>query len=561
MIGENSKRRKRSLGPLKYIGKLHRFLYGSLDEDDKEFFDRQIDNLANSTSSTLTLIGNQTQIVKNKFLKVDKIIANLTEQVNKNIVVIRQNFLEWNESYMAFEKLSTIQTYVSLLNRYLTDLELDTELLINAIIFAKEGQIHPKLFNHDSISELKQIIGSHFKDVSFPISSDNPTITDLANLCEIVVYTSSKKLSYILNIPLVSIEKFTLYEHFSIPVRQHLSQIYASIEPRSKFVALSWDTEKYFLISERQLNTCKRNEQNYICESLPVHRMDENTPCEIKLIVNRYEKSSNFQNCDIRIKNLVHDEFEKLYKKNAWLYSLVKTHPMTIICNQKDKYNIILHSSGVIQLQPGCIAKSDKITLTPVEKISSYTSTDFYTKSLVNLSQLIARRCDSTETSYSEILNLTAPEKIIDGAGDSLNNIIMKAKNLKKHVEMSREIISMKNSYNLFALLTLLTIILIIISFLLIKFKIHILCSRCYVKNNSPTTNNRNVEHLQLEVISNPQMIPNYAPSLANTYQNRNIILAPDLNGNLSLSRVKENRICPKYVKSKESRNKRIRIS
>lgn len=569
MTGESKIRRKRSLGPLKYIGKLHRFLYGSLDEDDKEFFDNQINSIVNSTENTLTLVENQTQIVKNKFLKVDKIFTNLTEQVNKEIVVLRQQFLQWNQEFVLYESLQTIAGYITLLNRHLTDLELDTELLINAIIFAKEGQIHPKLLKHETIINLKNIIENSFREVAFPLPTDSPTITELAKLCNIAIYVTQNKLTYVLNIPLVSMRKFTLYEHFSIPVKQNFTDVYAFIEPSAKFVALSWDTEYYFLLNERQLSNCKKNERIYVCDSLPIYRINENSPCEIQFLANRYIDNSHFQNCNIRIKKLMNNEFKKLYKRNAWLYSLVKKCHMSIICNHKDIYNIMLHSSGVLELQPDCIAKTETLTLTPVETISSYRSQKFSMNPYVNISAIITKRCNLINLNTSEIFNITTPDKLINDKGESLDNIVLKARDLKNQIKIFGEMSTLRNSNNYLAILTLSTLILLTLSFLLIKFKIHILCSRCYARNNTSSNHNQNTERIQLEVLNNPQVptlpynsniMPICSPPMINAYQQ--VIPLSHISGKvLPLPAIEGIKSNIKYKESKESRHKRLRIS
>ena len=149
MLQSNNKvRRKRALGPLVYIGKAYKYSFGLLNEEDKKIFDEKIAILEKLDEETLSLSENQTRIVKNKFLMCEENFKHY-----KNL--IREHEISTNNATLTARK---IMFYEVILHRYVTDLEIDCSALINAITFANEGQIHPKLISHDNVVNLTRII-------------------------------------------------------------------------------------------------------------------------------------------------------------------------------------------------------------------------------------------------------------------------------------------------------------------------------------------------------------------------------------------------------------------
>ena len=144
----NKIREKRSLGLLKYVGSAARYLLRVLDEDDKVYFDQNIDKLDKSDNDILTIMENQTQIIKSNFLICDNNFNYYNKKLNETIDVM-------NNKITIARK---IWFYIEMLNRFTTDLEIDALTLIDTIMFANKGQLRPKLISHRIIQKLAEAI-------------------------------------------------------------------------------------------------------------------------------------------------------------------------------------------------------------------------------------------------------------------------------------------------------------------------------------------------------------------------------------------------------------------
>lgn len=353
----NHIREKRSLGPLKYIGSTFRYLFGTLDETDKTFFDKNIERLDNSDNTILSLIENQTEIIKNKFLRCDQNFLHYNEELNKSRILVK------NKTTI----INRIMSYTSFINRFLSDLEVDTYTLIDAIIFANIGQLHPKLINHQNVQNLIKSIKLCESSYELPFS-EFPSLYEISKIAKIIIYYNNNKIKFIINIPLLEKETYSPFRHYSVPHRLQNSSLFAFVLPNFQYTALNVDRDKYITFNEENLRKCTKNEEMYFCDIQPIYQINTNNPCEVKILL---QKTFEIQKeCDIRVKEFKQTIFQKLSKENTWIFFFPNKSQISIICNNFI-YNEILEDSGIIHLEPQCKAKTNTILLksTKVKKV------------------------------------------------------------------------------------------------------------------------------------------------------------------------------------------------
>lgn len=479
MLHTNTRRYKRSLLFFNYVGKFNRMVFGNLDEDDKQEIDNHIDILANSDREILTMIRKQTQIVKNKFLRTQDVIQSLDTDLNitKNIVNIHINKI-YSEIH-DLEKIERIISTTSLLGRYTSEQEVDTELLTNAILFAKEGNIHPKLFQRKDLLSIIDMIKLDQTDVDFPIT-DNPTISDVSKISEIKVYFSNFKLVYVIEIPLVTKESFELWRHYSIPIHQKFpnSKIYAYIKPSDDYVALSINKDKYMQLSNDNLNRCKKIESKFICQAHPIYDINENNPCEIKILAQRYLSDENINNCNIKIKQMYEPFFKNLDNDNTWLFSTNKKILLTIICNHTDTYHTYLQKAGILQLQQNCIGRTNHITLNSVATVNQFRNFSYTNPINLNLTNLLKKNLNFGKTNYLEIFNIshhkynlfTHTENLNEA--ESLDDIIALAKDQNEKNILQEKITNIQKSSSYSTIIIGISITILLTLYILNKLKL-----------------------------------------------------------------------------------------
>ena len=349
---KESTRRKRAVGPLVYVGKIGKFLFGILNEDDKRFFDEKINLLDESSKDALSLLENQTRIVKNKFLMCEENFKHYDKIIKEHEIFINNQTVN----------IRKIAFYVSIIHRYITDLEIDCESLTNAIVFAHEGQLHPKLISHDNIINLIRVIQLSEPDFDIPFSSNNPILGEISKISKITIYYENFRINYVIDIPLLGKESFTLYKYYPVPNPILNSNLFTFISPNSKYAAIDSDRDTFVNLNDWQLSECDKCSKGYICENVPIFTNNKYNPCEIKILL--HQKVEIHDNCDIRVKALKQPLFQKIIKLNSWLYSSPTNTILKIICNDQI-YEEILLGSGLITLEPNCKAKTDLVILKP----------------------------------------------------------------------------------------------------------------------------------------------------------------------------------------------------
>ena len=169
------------------------FVFGTLDEVDKIYLHKKIDKFNQGSDGTLSLLENQTQIIKRKFL------------VCKNSIVHVRNVLSKTEQLTngAIHEVEKIMISTATMNKYVSDLQIDCDALTNAIIFAKEGELHPKLVNHKNIENVMNLIKLTENEYNLPALSESPTLSEISKTSRIAIFYSNSRLNYVNKIPLL----------------------------------------------------------------------------------------------------------------------------------------------------------------------------------------------------------------------------------------------------------------------------------------------------------------------------------------------------------------------
>lgn len=416
-------REKRSLGLLKYVGTVAKYLFGILDEEDKNYFDQKIEKLDTADYDILSLLENQTQIVKSKFLICDDNFNHYNDKL-KTIEILIKNETLYRKNYFLME----------LIDRYIIDFEMDAYTLIDAIIFANSGQLHPRLITHRNIKQLTDTIKLTESDYDVPFS-DTPTIIEISKISKLAIYYNNDKIKYVIDIPLLDKEIFTLFKHYSLPHPLKNSSLFTYIFPTKKFSAINSDHDKYISFEENDLNSCIKTGNKFFCETSPVNTINKDSSCEIKILIHSNINTNN--TCDIRLQTFKHPLFQKLLKPNTWLYSVPTNTQLNIIC-KNSVFNEILNGSGILQLEPQCKAKTELISLKTTK-----------VKNFVQTTQLLER---FSKNNFSLQSSFEMPDLKLTKILEKKNNLNYNTQNLEKSdnlIEISEKITALKTKNRL----------------------------------------------------------------------------------------------------------------
>lgn len=409
----HTKFQKRSL--FDGIGKVAKILFGTLDSDDAKYYENQIQKFNENEDHLLIMLKEQSHITKTTISNFNKTITSL--HVNEkllinNMKILKDNLITNSKRLNILEIKESLIEQISLLN-FLTE-ELDKEMsnLIQAILFAQNGIIHPSILTPEQLIKNLQLIMQHIpKNTEFPIPLLIQNSHSLLKLINLHVFHTNNKLVYVIEVPLVQNYIFKLYHLTPLPFSPNKNNEFIYIQPTSEYFAIDNNNQHYLIISNNDFKDCKFNVKIYVCkQKQPVYLTHNNDNCESKLLQNLNHIPSN---CEVRIIKISNNIFHQLKNSNSWLFLLTNPENIVINCkHSKDTIDLKLNNLGLISLRKDCRAFSKSVILLARRTFSSKINKNFIP--LINLtldfnsyinetSLLLKHNYTSTILNYDEL--------------------------------------------------------------------------------------------------------------------------------------------------------------
>lgn len=287
IMGSYSSRNKRALN---FMGSGLKFLFGTMDhEDSKAIHDvvnslgRRQDTLHSSMVDTVHLMGNlskQWELMReNQKTEADN-FNSFREQMETR--ANSQQKFEWvtqnKEIELHFESLHLSVQY-------------QIEKLKNAILFLKTGVIDPYLVDPE------ELFGAMTKDnLGYSVSLDDVQVI-LGYSKPIAVLDSKEKVIHIIfRIPIVSEDKFTLYENLLIP--KVVSGVVVILEDISKYMAISSESARYFTLESL---SCLKLTRLFICKNLLTYNTINRKSCETSIFLQQSDSECKYRKINLKI--------------------------------------------------------------------------------------------------------------------------------------------------------------------------------------------------------------------------------------------------------------------
>lgn len=269
------KREKRGL--INAVGKVDKWLFGTLDSDDEEKYDNYFS----------TLFSNQ-ETLQNNFQNEHTVLTNVISTYTNHI-----DKIEYNQKILE-SKIKDLQTkeidishviYLSLLLDNAT-FQLNTikhllERIETAISFAKLGILHNSILNSYQLSELINNIQNKFGNNV--IRFEEPIY--YYTLFSTQVFIKENIIIFSIHIPIIYPQQFVLYKVFPIPIQNQ------TILVPKPYILLT--ENNYWTTSEE----CPRIEETFICNQ---DALSKEESCLHKLLTTNQNQCSmvniNFKN-------------------------------------------------------------------------------------------------------------------------------------------------------------------------------------------------------------------------------------------------------------------------
>lgn len=364
------------------VGKGMKIVFGTLSQDDADFYSEKINKFDKNENTIEDLISSQSQIIRSTIINFNNTIGTL----DYNEKILRENF---NKIESHLNKSATEINYLELKYNFeehsvlfsmiLQQFQLEIITLTNSVLEAKKGYLHPAILTPETfVKELSLSSDRLPRGLNFPIPLDIEYIHKIYNILSLQVYFQDSKLTFIINIPLLQSYLFHVFRLNPFPTKTSEHNKYVLIKPSSKFLLIDENKQQYMQTNENDFDKCKKlDAAKYICEQKqPIWLSHVHPNCEVLL----YQSANEIPDiCDKRIVHLDQITFIQLNQKNSWLFVTPKNEILSLSCkNSNVPTDVILSNAGKITISGGCKGFSGSAMLSTEDNVaSSVVNSDF----------------------------------------------------------------------------------------------------------------------------------------------------------------------------------------
>lgn len=340
-------------GILNGLGTIWKSITGNLDASDGDYFNECINRVSRDEREIETLMKNQISVTTSVIKNFNATIQNLQideQTFNKDIEEIHKSLMDISD-LLAFNdaQIKVLDLCETLMESY-TFIENFLSEIINSIAFARLGVLHSSIINPlDLLNSLKEISQS-LQKTNLPLPVYSSYIARYIDLIELEAYQSDTKIVFVLKIPLIEPESYTLYRVYPIPILDNHTEFHHIIPITRSYIARDDDSMLY--VTPQDLKKCKNlNINQKICPDLLPYPIDSDSICEAQLL--RRTTSTLPKTCQVSLLYASDYNVEEI-DSNLWLISISGPLPVTIKCIDKEVITKIIKTNSLLKLQPRC---------------------------------------------------------------------------------------------------------------------------------------------------------------------------------------------------------------
>lgn len=341
-------------GIINGIGTIWKTITGNLDASDGEYFNDCIDKITQDERHLESLLKNQisvtTSVIRNFNTTLQKLRID-EETFNRDVSEIQKSIIDISDDLSFYDaQVRTLDICESLMESY-TFLEINLNDILNSISFARLKILHSSIITpRDLIDSLQQISQSLRKN-NLPLPIYSASVAQYIDIIELEAYQSDSKIVFVLKIPLVEPETYTLFHLYPIPISDNRTGLHHMIVATQRFVARDDNSISY--VSLPNLEGCKLIKRGQrICSDVLPYPIDSEAICEAQLLRN---PSNLPKTCHVTVL-LTQGYSVRQIDANLWLITVSDQIPVTVKCEGREMKTQIVNSNSLLKLQPLCNA-------------------------------------------------------------------------------------------------------------------------------------------------------------------------------------------------------------
>lgn len=398
LVGTKIKR-----APLEFIGEISKILFGTITAEDARHILETIKHVENKTDDLATLLMNQTIATRARFGELYNATLKIKAQQDELYMHLRKTAATAMETATDTKTRLYFESIIENIERTIVEHEIDLNVLIDAILFGKQGMIHPRLISPSKLIETARQIKDRIPHAEFPVTINEEEADHLTKISRLRVAYADSRLVYILDVPLLNPGKYKLYQPIPLPAKQGFDHNkFAVVTTDIEYIGLHEDADSFYEFREGEIKECLDDESTFICPTIfPLKRMHQTPNCDVELLLNHRMEPKY---CKIILEELKDTYWKVLFAPGNWVYSTVQKEQVRIECaNFRGQFEI--ENSGILTIQQGCKIRTNSVTMSHPSSRTTKILEHYIPLSNLSILRLYEPVFKKYETNLSETVN------------------------------------------------------------------------------------------------------------------------------------------------------------
>ena len=365
---------RRPRGLIDAGGKVLKWLFGTVTNEDLEKLSEKVDRVAGSSKELIHLAEDQASLINvtvENQKRNQRSIGLLTE-ITSNLTVETYRLKEQleNTSWSLWRTMTSIHMIqISARRISIAAMELDNEAvrLTQALEVTAKNRLSPYIISPEQLFKILQNVSLELPaemSLAVPLRPDSTYV--YYHWSDVQAAATGNMIRLFINIPLKSLERnFELFQLLPMPSYVKGTKYSIIAKPTTEYISVNYDRQAFLEMSRRDLESCIIGPIN-VCEPQTAIRTHPSSSCAYELFLGLKDTPE----CEKEV--LYHPEpyFFRVSNEGVWAYSVVKPIILTIKCPRPGKKKVTyevtslsLNSSGMITIPATCSAHATGLTL------------------------------------------------------------------------------------------------------------------------------------------------------------------------------------------------------
>ena len=353
-----------------FIGGISKILFGTLDNEDANYYSDKIDSLEKEQMEFLKLSKEQITVVKSTLRSLNSTLLAVSE--NERILSkgledmakhINKEDGEVKRMFTSTSMMLIVNEHTMHLNRAIDECRRQYEILIDANVNSQKGVLQPQIITPAQIMKhMKASEADMPPELSFPLPLSAAYQHLVLRIIDFDVFLKGNFLVYIIRLPLTNSINYNLYHVLPLPIQvKNTESKFTFLLPEREYLLMD-TAKKYFArLRADELNSCKLvSSRHRVCrQSQPLQLTHLDEECEAQILQALRTIPST---CSQRIAELNQTIWTQL-DNNEWLFVAPKPEVLTVLCSRYEPSEVTLIGTGKLKLNNMCRGYGTRILI------------------------------------------------------------------------------------------------------------------------------------------------------------------------------------------------------